>query len=41
MPAPQTGSLMTYSLNGRQYIVVPISGGGYSGEFIAFRLPGK
>jgi quinoprotein glucose dehydrogenase len=40
MPAPQTGSLMTYSLSGRQYIVVPISGGGYSGEFVAFRLPG-
>ena len=27
MPAPQTGSLMTYSLDGRQYIVVPVSGG--------------
>ena len=39
MPAPQTGSLMTYSLGGRQYIVVPISGGAYSGEFVAFRLP--
>jgi len=26
-------------LNGRQYIVVPVSGAGYSGEFIAFRLP--
>jgi quinoprotein glucose dehydrogenase len=39
MPAPQTGSLMTYSLSGRQYIVVPISGGAYSGEFVAYRLP--
>jgi quinoprotein glucose dehydrogenase len=39
MPAPQTGSTMTYSLNGRQYIVVPVSGGAYSGEFIAYRLP--
>ena len=39
MPAPQTGSLMTYSLGGRQYIVVPISGGAYSGEFVAYRLP--
>ena len=39
MPAPQTGSLMTYSLGGQQYIVVPISGGAYSGEFVAFRLP--
>jgi len=41
MPAPQTGSLMTYSLSGRQYIVVPTSGGAHSGEFVAFRLPGK
>src|SRR5581483_1878162 len=39
MPAPSTGSPMTYMLNGRQYIVVPISGGTYSGEFVAFRLP--
>ena len=39
MPAPQTGSLMTYSLSGRQYIVVPTSGGANSGEFVAFRLP--
>jgi glucose dehydrogenase len=39
MPAPQSGSLITYSLAGRQYIVVPVSGGAYSGEFIAFRLP--
>jgi quinoprotein glucose dehydrogenase len=39
MPAPQTGSLMTYSVSGRQYIVVSISGGAYSGEFVAFRLP--
>ena len=27
MPAPQSGSPMTYMLNGRQYIVVAISGG--------------
>jgi quinoprotein glucose dehydrogenase len=40
MPAPQSGSPMTYMLNGKQYIVVPISGGNYSGEFVAFRLPG-
>ncbi len=39
MPAPQTGSPMTYMLNGKQYIVVAISGAGYSGELIAFRLP--
>jgi quinoprotein glucose dehydrogenase len=39
MPAPQTGSPMTYSLNGRQYLVVAISGGTYSGELVAFKLP--
>ncbi|HYL39274.1 MAG TPA: pyrroloquinoline quinone-dependent dehydrogenase [Bryobacteraceae bacterium] len=38
MPAPQTGSPMTYMLNGKQYIVVAISGGSYSAELIAFRL---
>jgi quinoprotein glucose dehydrogenase len=40
MPAPQSGSPMTYSLNGKQYIVVAISGGNYSGELLAFKLPG-
>jgi quinoprotein glucose dehydrogenase len=39
MPAGQSGSPMTYMLNGRQYIVVAISGTGYSGELRAFRLP--
>jgi quinoprotein glucose dehydrogenase len=39
MPAPQTGSPMTYMLNGRQYIVVAISGPGFPGELMAFRLP--
>ena len=39
MPAPQSGSPMTYVVNGRQYIVVAVSGGNYSGEYIAFRLP--
>jgi quinoprotein glucose dehydrogenase len=39
MPAPQTGSPMTYMLNGRQYIVVAISGPNFPGELIAFRLP--
>ncbi len=39
MPAPQTGSPMTYSLNGQQYLVVAISGGIYSGEYLAFKLP--
>ena len=39
MPAPQTGSPMTYMLNGRQHLVVAISGGDYSGELVAFTLP--
>ncbi len=39
MPAPQSGSPMTYLLNGRQYIVVAVSGGPYSGEYLAFSLP--
>jgi quinoprotein glucose dehydrogenase len=39
MPAPQTGAPMTYMLNGRQYIVVAISGAGFPAEVIAFRLP--
>jgi quinoprotein glucose dehydrogenase len=39
MPAPQSGSPMTYMLNGKQYIVVAISGGNYSGEFVAYTLP--
>jgi quinoprotein glucose dehydrogenase len=39
MPAPQSGSPMTYMVNGRQFIVVAISGGPYSGEYLAFSLP--
>ena len=39
MAAPQSGTPMTYSLNGRQYIVVAISGGVYSGEYVAYSLP--
>lgn len=39
MPAQQTGSPMTYSVNGKQYIVVAVSGGGYGGELIAYHLP--
>jgi len=39
LPAPQTGSPMTYMLNGRQYIVLAVSGGTFSGEYISFRLP--
>jgi quinoprotein glucose dehydrogenase len=41
MAAPQSGSPMTYLANGKQYIVVAISGGSYSGEYVAFTLPGR
>jgi quinoprotein glucose dehydrogenase len=39
MPAPQGGSPMSYMHNGKQYIVLAISGAGYSAELVAFRLP--
>ena len=39
MPAQQSGGIMTYMVNGRQYIVVAVSGGAYSGEYIAYALP--
>ncbi len=39
MPAPQTGSPMSYMLDGRQYIVLAIGGGNTSAELTAFRLP--
>ena len=39
MPAPQSGSPMTYSVDGKQYIVIAISGGSYSGEYLALSLP--
>jgi quinoprotein glucose dehydrogenase len=39
MAAPQSGSPMTYLVDGKQYVVVAISGGNYSGEYVAFTLP--
>ncbi|PYS53309.1 MAG: hypothetical protein DMG13_13265 [Acidobacteria bacterium] len=39
MPAPQSGSPMTYMVDGKQYIVVAVSGGAYSGEYLAFSVP--
>ena len=39
MPAPQSGSPMTYIVDGKQYIVIAVSGGAYSGEYIAYSLP--
>jgi quinoprotein glucose dehydrogenase len=38
MPAPQTGSPMTYLVNGRQHIAVAISMGGYGAELLSFRV---
>jgi quinoprotein glucose dehydrogenase len=39
MPAPQSGSPMTYAIDGQQYIIVAVSGGPYSGDYIAYTLP--
>jgi quinoprotein glucose dehydrogenase len=39
MPSQISGSPMTYQVNGRQYIVVGVSGAGYTGEYISFALP--
>jgi quinoprotein glucose dehydrogenase len=39
MPAGQTGTPMTYMLNGKQYIVVAIGGAGFPAELIAYKLP--
>ncbi len=36
LPAPQSGSPMTYMLGGRQYLVIAVSGPDYPGELIAF-----
>jgi len=39
MPAPVSGSPMTYEWQGKQYIIIAVSGGNYSGEYIAYALP--
>ena len=39
MRAPQSGSPMTYVLDGVQYIVVATSGSGMPGQLLAYRLP--
>jgi quinoprotein glucose dehydrogenase len=38
MPAKQTGSPMTYAVNGRQFVVVAVSGND-GAEQIAYALP--
>jgi len=40
IPTAQSGSPMTYMLNGKQYIVVAVSSGTYSGEYLVLTLPG-
>ena len=39
MTAPQSGSPMTYEVDGQQYIVLATSGGGESGTLLAYALP--
>ena len=39
MPTGQTGSPMTYMVNGTQYIVIAIGGPGFPGELVAYKLP--
>jgi quinoprotein glucose dehydrogenase len=39
LPAQQSGTPMTYSVGGKQYIVVAVSDPRYSGEYLAFSLP--
>jgi quinoprotein glucose dehydrogenase len=39
LPAPVVGQPMTYMSNGRQYIIVGVSGGNYTGEYISLALP--
>jgi quinoprotein glucose dehydrogenase len=39
MPAGQTGSPMTYMVNGKQYITVAIGGAGFPAEIVAYTLP--
>jgi hypothetical protein len=30
---------MTYTYDGKQYIIVAVSGGNYSGDYLTFSLP--
>jgi quinoprotein glucose dehydrogenase len=39
LPAPQSGSPMTYAVGGRQYLVIAVSGSDYPGELIAYAVP--
>ena len=37
IPAPQSGSPMTYMIDGTQYLVIAVGGAGHAGELIAFK----
>jgi quinoprotein glucose dehydrogenase len=39
LPAPQSGSPMTYAIEGRQYLMIAVSGNDYPGELIAYAVP--
>jgi quinate dehydrogenase (quinone) len=39
LPAPQSGSPMTYMQDGRQFLVIAVSGNNYPGELLAYSLP--
>ena len=39
MPGAQTGTPMTYMLDGKQYIVVATGGGNIQAELLAYALP--
>ena len=39
IPAPTNTALMTYLHDGKQYIVLPVGGRGYSGSLVAMALP--
>ena len=41
MPAPQTGTPMTYLLDGRQYVVVATGGRDVPAELLAYTLPDR
>jgi quinoprotein glucose dehydrogenase len=38
IPAPQSGSPMTYLIDGTQYLVIAVGGAGHAGELIAFKV---
>jgi quinoprotein glucose dehydrogenase len=39
LPAPQSGSPMTYRADGRQFLVIAVSGNDRAGELLAYALP--